>query len=873
MPLSKAQFAALVREMPGATDNEILAEARRHEQGDPESLLSKIWEKVNTPLTDLPSRVAGKLADKIDQRSLDENPFMAKVKGFFAGATQGAGDVASSLSSPLNLALTAAGGAGELAAAKGFNRAAGAARAFESGVNAGFAGEGLHHTIQGAREGDMSKMGAGALELAAGASRMRNPNPGRLASIQREAVSPPELHPSASLPRPVPELPAGVVPPEIAGAPRHTAGAGAASEISPKPASVSVHEKGAVSSGPVYNLDNAASIVDQLTQKTGGASFNLFKGDLAGTKHYAVATFPDRGVVIEGTPTPQQIRHFIGANQDVLVDPKNSIGTWFNKADGKTYLDVSVTTPSLKEAKQLGRKNQQLAIYNLASGTEIPVEPHQYSLYDGQHAPLDSHHPDFDTAFAAAKQLANEKGHAVNVRDNDFEPGNHREGGHQFPMVMHPEANIPQGVEGVPDVGRMTPQDHENMFNSLLAEGQSYGGNKVQPPQKASLEVLKQLEDHFGPTNMPPEFMPVGEERPYKRPTFPDPREAMNNKVDAEGGMDPARLRKQQLAKGLTQASAFAGPAAMAAIPDDPDSNLDEYGRIGIALASGVALAAGVRGRQVRHLSPQEVVAHQGAAALWAGGKKAFKATVGEHATPTVLAASQKILDRHLATTLEELPTVKKVLSMNKTGIGKQEWYDKTEAELKKAFGKDAPLVARFFAATSNNATVASNASLTLKALRQYKAGEPFTGYLPAVIENLKLAAEGKPLNGRKIDNFAKALSGDPNAVVADRWLMRAFGFNKGTAPTDTQYDFMENAIQQLAKKTGQTPRQMQAAIWFAVKEEAEKGKKRPPSPAPEQALQHSIDIQHGKALVDNRKFDRARQRGQNPALPFASGQ
>lgn len=314
-------------------------------------------------------------------------------------------------------------------------------------------------------------------------------------------------------------------------------------------------------------------------------------------------------------------------------------------------------------------------------------------------------------------------------------------------------------------------------------------------------------------------------------------------------------------------ALAVGAPAASMAIPDDPDSKVDDYGRIGLnILGAAGLLGAAVRGRQVKQLSAMEDAVHKGAAALWTGGQKAFKQAVG-NAGPKVLEASKKVIERHLKTTEGQMTKTKKLLGMIKANAADATWYDQTGTELQALFGQDAELVAKFLAATSNNATVSANASLALKALKQHKAGEPFTGYLPTVIDNLNRVVKGEAigeLNGRKVDNFVKALMGDPDAVVVDRWIMRAFGFNSGTAPTDLQYDFMENAIRQMAQAQGVTPRQAQAAIWFAVKNAAEAGKKRPPSPPMEVALKDSIGRQHQKALVENRKFDKARK---NPGL------
>jgi hypothetical protein len=84
--------------------------------------LSKAWHTISDPLTDLPSRVAKKAADYIDQPSLERSPTMARIAGFGAGALQGIGDAVSGLTSPINLATAALTGGGSLAENAGYGQ-------------------------------------------------------------------------------------------------------------------------------------------------------------------------------------------------------------------------------------------------------------------------------------------------------------------------------------------------------------------------------------------------------------------------------------------------------------------------------------------------------------------------------------------------------------------------------------------------------------------------------------------------------------------------------------------------------------------------------------------------------------------------------
>lgn len=147
----------------------------------------KAWDWANEPLTDLPSRVGKYLADKQDQPRIPDtvprrsrtgamytgNPESeAATRGFTAGATEGLGNVASSLTSPLSAGLAALSGGASVAAKTGAIGTASALRAAETGVNAGLAAHGTYKAGKGAYEGNLGDVGAGALEIAGGVAGM-----------------------------------------------------------------------------------------------------------------------------------------------------------------------------------------------------------------------------------------------------------------------------------------------------------------------------------------------------------------------------------------------------------------------------------------------------------------------------------------------------------------------------------------------------------------------------------------------------------------------------------------------------------------------------------------------------------------------------
>ena len=86
--------------MPNPKDKEKPTPAQHVVNTEPsQSMLSKFF----SPLTDMPSRMASDFV-RDTSRKPEENVWLARGKGFLQGAAQGAGDLASDMTSPANLA-------------------------------------------------------------------------------------------------------------------------------------------------------------------------------------------------------------------------------------------------------------------------------------------------------------------------------------------------------------------------------------------------------------------------------------------------------------------------------------------------------------------------------------------------------------------------------------------------------------------------------------------------------------------------------------------------------------------------------------------------------------------------------------------------
>jgi hypothetical protein len=110
--------------------------------------------------------------------------------------------------------------------------------------------------------------------------------------------------------------------------------------------------------------------------ENGASTVNIYDGDMAGTDMWAVSLFPERTAKIPGAKvTKDQIYKFMRENADLLSsDPRLNVGTWYNKEDGITYVDVTALLPKRDAAlaESLGRKYNQIAVTLLDKEFNFP---------------------------------------------------------------------------------------------------------------------------------------------------------------------------------------------------------------------------------------------------------------------------------------------------------------------------------------------------------------------------------------------------------------------------------------------------------------------------------------------------------------------
>ena len=121
--------------------------------------------------------------------------------------------------------------------------------------------------------------------------------------------------------------------------------------------------------------------------KNGGATYNLMGGQFI-TSGYMCAKAENEMIISEEL-TCNHILGYMARYAADLQKNNANLGAWYNSEDGKTYLDTSYRFETLEEAIAFGKANNQLAIFDLNTFTEIRLqeEPNQ-SIGGAKQAPF-----------------------------------------------------------------------------------------------------------------------------------------------------------------------------------------------------------------------------------------------------------------------------------------------------------------------------------------------------------------------------------------------------------------------------------------------------------------------------------------------------
>ena len=103
-------------------------------------------------------------------------------------------------------------------------------------------------------------------------------------------------------------------------------------------------------------VEEAVNDIITLYAEREGATLSLYFGDLSGMRLYAVSVCRDRSLTLQGQLLPPgALRAFIREREELLSDPRNSVGVWF---------DVTTVVPDRDQAIAVGQRYNQVAIYD-----------------------------------------------------------------------------------------------------------------------------------------------------------------------------------------------------------------------------------------------------------------------------------------------------------------------------------------------------------------------------------------------------------------------------------------------------------------------------------------------------------------------------
>lgn len=151
-------------------------------------------------------------------------------------------------------------------------------------------------------------------------------------------------------------------------------------------------------------------------------------------------------------------------------------------------------------------------------------------------------------------------------------------------------------------------------------------------------------------------------------------------------------------------------------------------------------------------------------------------------------------------------------------------WYPEAQRQLREIARRTdskLPQAAAVFAIVSPNASVITALRWTEEILSgERAAGRWPTNQIPKIEKALAAAQPGRAVVGEKVVPFYKAIMGDPNALVIDRWAAYAGGHEDRdkNIPRAVRRE-IEAAYRSAARACDETVRAFQAIVWIVVRE------------------------------------------------------
>lgn len=171
---------------------------------------------------------------------------------------------------------------------------------------------------------------------------------------------------------------------------------------------------------------------------------------------------------------------------------------------------------------------------------------------------------------------------------------------------------------------------------------------------------------------------------------------------------------------------------------------------------------------------------------------------------------------------LPRMRSVKTLVGYALDGVDSRDWYDFASAQVdaaSKRYNVDRYRMAALLALFSPRVHVKKSVMLAISYIETGRIPAMTLRSVAASIAHYELTGE---IRGQKVLAFYQALLGDPNAIVLDTWMAKAFGIDERKDRWEYEYIAREGRrrIRKAARVLGWTPAQTQAAIWRGVMKE-----------------------------------------------------
>ena len=130
-------------------------------------------------------------------------------------------------------------------------------------------------------------------------------------------------------------------------------------------------------------IEEAIQSIRNLFLSSGGATYSPYFGSMTALPYIAVSVYQDAEAKHSkwwkgNSLSPFKLRTFIASNNELLTDPRSSIGVWYDKEGDRTYLEITAALLFLDKADytaavRQGRRYNQIGIYDLEEKAYIAL--------------------------------------------------------------------------------------------------------------------------------------------------------------------------------------------------------------------------------------------------------------------------------------------------------------------------------------------------------------------------------------------------------------------------------------------------------------------------------------------------------------------